>query len=204
VLELIKGGGLLIWPILACSVVALAIILERLWALRTDRIIPPELPPMVWSLYRNQQLDQASIRQIALSSPLGAVLAAGLANHKHGREVMQTCIEQAGRQVVHTMERYLNTLGTIASISPYLGLLGSVLGMMKVFAGFSAAQGAGNPAMLAGGLSEILITTAAGLAVAIPSLMFYRYFQGRVNELALRLEEEAVRLVAIFHGEREE
>lgn len=203
-LELIKGGGLLIWPILACSVVALAIILERLWALRTDRIIPPELPPLVWSLYRNQQLDHASIRQIALSSPLGAVLAAGLANHKHGREVMQTCIEQAGRQVVHTMERYLNTLGTIASISPYLGLLGSVLGMMKVFAGFSAAQGAGNPAMLAGGLSEILITTAAGLAVAIPSLMFYRYFQGRVNELALRLEEEAVRLIAIFHGEREE
>lgn len=203
-LELIKSGGLLIWPILACSVVALAIILERLWALRTDRIIPPELPPLVWSLYRNQQLDQANIRQIALSSPLGAVLAAGLANHKHGREVMQTCIEQAGRQVVHTMERYLNTLGTIASISPYLGLLGSVLGMMKVFAGFSAAQGAGNPAMLAGGLSEILITTAAGLAVAIPSLMFYRYFQGRVNELALRLEEEAVRLIAIFHGEREE
>jgi biopolymer transport protein ExbB len=204
VLELIKGGGLLIWPILACSVVALAIILERLWALRTDRIIPPGLPPMVWSLYRNHQLDQANIRQIALSSPLGAVLAAGLANHKHGREVMQTCIEQAGRQVVHGMERYLNTLGTIASISPYLGLLGSVLGMMKVFAGFSVAQGAGNPAMLAGGLSEILITTAAGLAVAIPSLMFYRYFQGRVNELALRLEEEAVRLIAIFHGEREE
>lgn len=203
-LELIKGGGLLIWPILACSVVALAIILERLWALRTDRIIPPGLPPMVWSLYRNHQLDQANIRQIALSSPLGAVLAAGLANHKHGREVMQTCIEQAGRQVVHGMERYLNTLGTIASISPYLGLLGSVLGMMKVFAGFSVAQGAGNPAMLAGGLSEILITTAAGLAVAIPSLMFYRYFQGRVNELALRLEEEAVRLIAIFHGEREE
>ncbi|QJD31120.1 MotA/TolQ/ExbB proton channel family protein [Methylococcus geothermalis] len=203
-LDIIKGGGLLIWPILICSVVALAIILERLWALRTSRILPAELASTVWTLWRNNQLDGGSIRQLALNSPLGTVLAAGLANHKHGREVMQSCIEQAGRQVVHAMERYLNTLGTIASISPYLGLLGSVLGMMKVFAGFSAAQGAGNPAALAGGLSEILITTAAGLAVAIPSLMFYRYFRGRVNELSMRLEEEAVRLIAILHGEREE
>jgi len=204
VLDIIKGGGLLIWPILICSVVALAIILERLWALRTSRILPAELASTVWTLWRNNQLDAGSIRQLALNSPLGTVLAAGLANHKHGREVMQGCIEQAGRQVVHAMERYLNTLGTIASISPYLGLLGSVLGMMKVFAGFSAAHGAGNPAVLAGGLSEILITTAAGLAVAIPSLMFYRYFQGRVNELSMRLEEEAVRLIAVLHGEREE
>ncbi|QXP84572.1 MotA/TolQ/ExbB proton channel family protein [Methylococcus sp. ANG] len=203
-LDIIKGGGLLIWPILICSVVALAIIIERLWALRTSRILPAELASTVWTLWRNNQLDAASIRQIALNSPLGAVLAAGLANHKHGREVMQSCIEQAGRQVVHAMERYLNTLGTIASISPYLGLLGSVLGMIKVFAGFSAAHGAGNPAVLAGGLSEILIATAAGLAVAIPSLMFYRYFQGRVNELSMRLEEEAVRLIAVLHGEREE
>lgn len=203
-LDIIKGGGLLIWPILICSVVALAIILERLWALRTSRILPAELASTVWTLWRNNQLDAGSIRQLALNSPLGTVLAAGLANHKHGREVMQGCIEQAGRQVVHAMERYLNTLGTIASISPYLGLLGSVLGMMKVFAGFSAAHGAGNPAVLAGGLSEILVTTAAGLAVAIPSLMFYRYFQGRVNELSMRLEEEAVRLIAVLHGEREE
>lgn len=135
-LDIIKGGGLLIWPILICSVVALAIILERLWALRTSRILPAELASTVWTLWRNDRLDAGSIRQIALNSPLGAVLAAGLANHKHGREVMQRCIEQAGRQVVHAMERYLNTLGTIASISPYLGLLGSVLGMMKVFAGF--------------------------------------------------------------------
>lgn len=203
-LDIIKGGGLLIWPILICSVVALAIILERLWALRTSRILPAELASTVWTLWRNNQLDAGSIRQLALNSPLGTVLAAGLANHKHGREVMQGCIEQAGRQVVHAMERYLNTLGTIASISPYLGLLGSVLGMIKVFAGFSAAHGAGNPAVLAGGLSEILIATAAGLAVAIPSLMFYRYFQGRVNELSMRLEEEAVRLIAVLHGEREE
>ncbi|MEW6038182.1 MAG: MotA/TolQ/ExbB proton channel family protein [Pseudomonadota bacterium] len=203
-LDIIKGGGLLIWPILICSVVALAIILERLWALRTNRILPAELASTVWTLWRNNQLDAGGIRQIALNSPLGSVLAAGLANHKHGREVMQSCIEQAGRQVVHAMERYLNTLGTIASISPYLGLLGSVLGMMKVFAGFAEAHGAGNPAVLAGGLSEILITTAAGLAVAIPSLMFYRYFQGRVNELSMRLEEEAVRLIAVLHGEREE
>lgn len=192
------------WPIIACSIIALAIIGERFWTLRTNNILPRQLVPQIWALQRNNQLDAVHIRQLRMSSPLGAILAAGLVNHKHGREVMKDSLEQAGRQVVHELGRYLNTLGTIASISPYLGLLGSVLGMIKVFSTFSMEQGISNPAHLAGGISEILIATASGLAVAIPSLMFHRYFLGRVDELAVRMEEEALRLIEMMHGERED
>ncbi len=203
-LEIIKAGGWLMWPIVACSIVSLAIITERFWALRTSRILPRQLVSQVWNLHKKNQLDSVHVRQMKMSSPLGAVLAAGLANHRHGREVMKESLEEAGRQVVHHLERYLTTLGTIAAISPYLGLLGSVLGMIDVFSTFSASGGVSNPTRLAGGISQILIATAAGLTVAIPSLMFYRYFQGRVNELALRMEAEALKLVEIMQGEREE
>ncbi len=192
------------WPIIICSIVAMAIICERFWSLRTEKIMPRHLGAQVWSLYRKNQLDASRIRQMRGDSPLGAVFAAGIMNYPHGREVMKESIEQAGRAAVHHMGRYLNTLGTIASISPYLGLLGSVLGMIKVFSTFSESTGVGNPMHLAGGISEILITTASGLAVAIPSLMFHRYFDGRVDDLALRLEEEALHLVERMHGEREE
>ena len=190
------------WPLLLCSVVALAIILERLWALRPGRVIPTEVMTQVWKLHRQSQLDAAQLRQIRLGSPLGAVIAAGLSSRADGREAMRESIEQAGRQAVHGLERYLNTLGTIAAISPYLGLLGSVVGMIKVFSTFSAAQGVSDPALLAGGISEILFATAAGLAVAIPSLMFHRYFDGRVNELALRMEQEACNLISELDAER--
>lgn len=201
--EIINAGGWLMWPLIACSILALAIILERFWALRTNRVIPPQVVTEVWTLYRKNLLDAAKLRQLRVSSPLGAILATGFINYAHGREVMKESIEQAGRQVVYQLERYLNTLGTIASVSPYLGLLGSVLGMIKVFSTFSTAGGIGNPARLAGGISEILVATAAGLAVAIPSLIFYRYFQGRVNELTVKMEQEALRLVETLHGERE-
>lgn len=201
-LEIVQAGGWLMWPILACSVVALAIILERLWALRAGRVIPTEVMTMVWKLHRQHQLDAAQLRQIRVGSPLGAVIAAGLSSRAGGRAAMQESIEQAGRQAVHGLERYLNTLGTIAAISPYLGLLGSVVGMIKVFSAFSVAQGANDPALLAGGISEILFATAAGLAVAIPSLMFHRYFDGRINELALRMEQEAFNLLSELEGER--
>ncbi|MCU0734115.1 MAG: MotA/TolQ/ExbB proton channel family protein [Methylotetracoccus sp.] len=190
------------WPLLLCSVVALAIILERLWALRPGRVIPTEVMTQVWKLHRQSQLDAAQLRQIRLGSPLGAVIAAGLSSRADGREAMRESIEQAGRQAVHELERYLNTLGTIAAISPYLGLLGSVVGMIKVFSTFSAAQGVSDPALLAGGISEILFATAAGLAVAIPSLMFHRYFDGRVSELALRMEQEACNLISELDAER--
>jgi len=203
VFELIKSGGWLLWPIIACSVVAMGIICERLWALRVNRILPRELVPQVWRLYKEKQLDRANIRALRASSPLGAVLTAGLINHKHGREVMKESIEEAGRQVVHDLERFLNTLGTIASIAPLLGLLGTVVGMIKVFTAITAG-GMGDPAALAGGISEALITTAAGLSVAIPSLMFHRYFEGKVEGLVLKMEEESLKLIEILHGERAE
>ena len=202
--EVIVAGGWVMWPIIACSIIALGIIIERLWSLRTEKVMPRQLPAQVWSLYRKNQLDAAHLRQLHGNSPLGAVLAAGIMNYPHGREVMKESIEQAGRAAVHQMGRYLNTLGTIASISPYLGLLGSVLGMIKVFSTFSVGNGLSNPMHLAGGISEILITTASGLAIAIPSLMFHRYFEGRVDELALRLEEEALLLIERMHGQRED
>ncbi len=202
--EIILAGGWVMWPIIACSIIALGIIGERLWSLQSEKVMPRHLPAQVWSLYRKNQLDAAHIRQMRIDSPLGAVLAAGIVNYPHGREVMKESIEQAGRAAVHQMGKYLNTLGTIASISPYLGLLGSVLGMIKVFSTFSLGSGLANPMHLAGGISEILITTASGLAIAIPSLMFHRYFEGRVDELALRLEEEALLLIERMHGEREE
>lgn len=189
------------WPILLCSIGALAIVLERLWVLRPGRVIPAEVMTLVWRLHRQNQLDAAQLRQIRLGSPLGAVIAAGLSSRAGGRDAMQRSVEQAGRQAVHELERYLNTLGTIAAISPYLGLLGSVLGMIKVFSTFSATQGVTDPALLAGGISEILFATAAGLAVAIPSLMFHRYFHSRINELALRMEQEAFNLLAEFERE---
>lgn len=195
-LEIIKLGGWMMLPIIACSILAMAIIGERLWSLSTRRIMPPDLIPRVFELYRDARLDAVELRNLKTGSPLGVIVAAALSSQPRGREAMQETVEQAGRQVVHELERYLNTLGTIASVAPYLGLLGSVLGMMKVFATFSAAgSDIANPARLAGGISEILIATAAGLAVAIPSLIFYRYFQGKVAELTVRMEEEAVQLI---------
>jgi biopolymer transport protein ExbB len=192
------------WPILLCSVVAMAIILERLWTLRSSRVLPNDVMTQVWNLQRRGELDAARIRQIRVGSPLGAVIAAGLLSRPYGRNAVKEGIEQAGRQVVHGLERYLNTLGTIAAISPYLGLLGSVLGMIKVFSTFSTTHGVSDPARLAGGISEILFATAAGLAVAIPSLMFHRYLFGRINELALKMEEEALTFLVGLDEEKGE
>ncbi|GAB4353571.1 MAG: MotA/TolQ/ExbB proton channel family protein [Methylohalobius crimeensis] len=201
-LEIIKAGGFLMWPILACSVLATAIICERFWSLRPKRILPPRLVAQVWQLYRKRQLDSTHLRHLQTSSPLGAVLAAGLANYHYGREVMKEAIEDAGRQVAHELERFLNSLGTIASITPLLGLLGTVLGMIKVFSAITTL-GVGDPKVLAGGISEALITTATGLSVAIPTLIFHRYFQARVDELVLGMENEALRFIEIMHSEEE-
>jgi len=202
VFEIIKNGGVLLWPIIACSILSMGIICERFWTLRTQRILPSRLVPQVWNLYKEKKLDSARIRILRRSSPLGAVLAAGLINHRHGRDVMKESIEEAGRQVVHELGRFLNTLGTIASITPLLGLLGTVVGMIKVFSAIMSG-GVGDPTILAGGISEALVTTAAGLSVAIPSVMFHRYFQGRIVGLVLKMEEEALRLIEILHGDRE-
>jgi biopolymer transport protein ExbB len=154
-------------------------------------------------LEKEQNLNEQSLRRIKLSSPLGAILAAGLLNRHHGREMMKTSIEEAGRQVVHELERFLNSLGTIASITPLLGLLGTVVGMIKVFAAIMI-HGVGDPGILAGGISEALLTTAAGLTVAIPSLIFHRYFERLVDEYVLNMEEEALKLIDVMAGDREE
>ena len=201
-LELITAGGWVMLPILLCSIVALGIVGERLWSLRRERVLPNGLLAEVWELYRRNRLDAAEIAAVRRSSPLGKVLAAGLINMNHSREVMKESIVESGRQVVLELERFLNTLGTIASITPLLGLLGTVIGMIKVFNAITI-QGVGDPAVLAGGISEALITTATGLVVAIPSLMFYRYFRGRVDGLVMSMEEEALKLVEVIHGERE-
>ncbi|WP_260291684.1 MotA/TolQ/ExbB proton channel family protein [Sedimenticola hydrogenitrophicus] len=201
--ELVKAGGILMLPIIACSIVALAIIIERLWALRSRRVIPNNLVAQIWQLHSKGQLTNAHVVTVKEGSPLGRILSAGLANRQHSRIVMKEAIEEVGRQVVHELERYLNTLGTIASIAPLLGLLGTVIGMIKVFAAIMTA-GVGNPTVLAGGISEALITTAAGLSVAIPSLMFHRYFGGKVDRLVIKMEEQALKMVEVMQGEREQ
>ena len=201
--ELFKSGGLLMWPIVACSVIAAAIICERLWTLNRRAVTPQRLMEQVQKMIEMREVDPVKVKVLRESSPLGRILAAGIVNSHHGREIMKDAIEEAGRHVVHELERYLNSLGTIAAITPLLGLLGTVIGMIKVFAAITAF-GVGDPTVLAGGISEALITTAAGLSVGIPALMFYRYFRGRVNALTVDMEQEAIRLVEVLQGQREQ
>lgn len=201
-LELIKAGGWLMAPIILCSILATAIILERFWSLQKRRIAPRHLVAQIWHWVKNNQLDNDRINALRISSPLGRVLAAGLVNFHHSREIMKESIEETGRHVVHDLERFLNTLGTIASITPLLGLLGTVFGTIQVF-GAVTTQGVGNPTEMAGGIAKALVTTAAGMSVAIPSLVFYRYFRGRVDELVITMEQEAIKMVEVLHGDRE-
>jgi len=202
VFELIKNGGWLMLPIMLCSITAMGIVAERFWSLQRKKILPPALVAQIWRLEKDHNLNEPSIKRIKMSSPLGSILAAGLLNRHHGREMMKISIEEAGRQVVHELERFLNTLGTIASITPLLGLLGTVVGMIKVFAAIMI-HGVGDPSLLAGGISEALLTTAAGLTVAIPSLIFHRYFERLVDEYVLNMEEEALKLIDVMAGDRE-
>lgn len=201
-LEIIKAGGWLMLPIIACSVIALAIVVERFWTLNTKRVIPSQLVGQIWQWNQKGQLTDKRILAIRDGSPLGRVLAAGLLNRHYNREVMRESIEETGRHVAHELERFLNTLGTIAAITPLLGLLGTVLGMIKVFTVITAV-GVGEPTELAGGISQALLTTAAGISVAIPSLIFHRYFRGRVTRLIVNMEEEAIKLVEVLAGERQ-
>lgn len=190
-------------PILLCSVIAAAICVERFWTLRTSQILPKNLLIQVWTYIKNTEMDNRRLRELRGGSPLGQILAAGISNHKRGREQMKESIEEVANQVVHEMERYLNTLGTVAAITPLLGLLGTVIGMIKVFTAIRL-EGTGNAAVLAGGISEALITTAAGLTVAIPSLFFHRFFERKVDELVIRMEQEALKLVEVLNTEKAE
>jgi biopolymer transport protein ExbB len=194
VLELVKAGGWIMLPIIACSILSLAIVAERLWTLQRRRVTPRHLVAQVWNLHKHGKLDTAQLIRLREGSPLGRILAAGLMNRHHDREIMKESIEETGRQVVHQLERYLNSLGTIAAITPLLGLLGTVIGMIKVFSAI-LVHGVGDANQLAGGISEALITTAAGLTVAIPSFFFYRYFKGRVTAYVVSMEEQAINLI---------
>ena len=187
------------WIILLCSLVALTIIFERMLTLRTKQVAPVNLRKQILELAKSSRLTAEKIDVVRNHSPLGAVFAAGLDNLQYGPEAMREGLEEAGKKVVHKLGRYLNTLGTIASITPLIGLLGTVIGMIKVFTAITAS-GVGDPTVLSGGISEALITTAAGLSVGIPCLMFYRHFRGRISELAVVLEENALALLDTQKG----
>ncbi|MDJ0832330.1 MAG: MotA/TolQ/ExbB proton channel family protein [Gammaproteobacteria bacterium] len=201
-LELVQAGGWLMLPILLCSAIAMAIIGERLWTLQTRKVIPEKLMTGIWKLLQNDQLTDKHIVEIENGSPLGKILAAGLINRHLSRDLVRESIEETGRFVAHELERFMNTLGTISTITPLLGLLGTVIGMIKVFTVITAV-GVGDPATLAGGISEALITTAAGLTVAIPSVIFHRYLKRKIDELVVGMEQEAMKLVEVLHGERD-
>lgn len=202
VLDIIKSGGIVMYPLLFCSVLALAVIIERFWTLRTSRLAPKSLVDELWGWIKRKELNSKRLRELRDAAPLGRILAAGLVNAKHGREIMKESIQEEASQVIHEMERFLTILGTIVTVSPLLGLLGTVLGMVELFAQLRAG-GAGNAEMLAGGISEALITTVTGLMVAIPALVFHRYFVRRVDEIVVDMEADALRLVEIVHGDRE-
>ncbi len=196
-LELIQAGGWLMLPIILCSIAATAISIERAWMLRRSRVTPPNLLPDVWNKIKHGTVDASIIKDLRTNSPLGHVLAAGLSQAKMGTDSMRQSIQETASVVIHDLERYLNTLGTIAAIAPLLGLLGTVVGMIRVFSEIMI-HGAGNAALLAGGISEALITTASGLTVAIPTLVMHRYLQRRVDSAVVVMEQESTRLIDSF------
>ena len=202
-LEIVTAGGWLMIPIILCSIAALAICVERFVVLNPEKIAPPHLLALVWQQHKNRELDAAKLRSLRDSSPLGRILGAGLSNAQHGREVMKESIEEAASHVVHDLERFLNTLGTIAAVTPLLGLLGTVVGMIRVFTEIMV-RGSGDASLLAGGISAALTTTAAGLSVAIPALIMHRYLTGRVETIVLQLEQETIRLVDALHKESQD
>ena len=189
--ELVRAGGPFMAPIILCSIVAVGILLERLWTLQRKRVLPQELIKKVSQLAESGQVNPKVIEALEKNSPLGRVLAAALTNRDRGRAIMMERVEDTGRHVVHELERFLNSLGTIASISPLLGLLGTVAGIIRAFNAVMLG-GMGDPRMLAGGISEALITTAGGLAVAIPSFIAYRYLRGKVERIVIDMEKIAV------------
>jgi biopolymer transport protein ExbB len=189
------------WPIVVCSVLALAIIVERCLSLRRSVVAPKDLMSEIQGMTLGDRLTNEQINSVRETSALGQILAAGLSRQTQQAFLVKDAIEEAGGHVVHELERYLNALGTIAATTPLLGLLGTVIGMIKVFSAITAV-GVGDPQVLAGGISEALITTAAGLSVGIPSLMFHRYFLGKVNELTVAMEQDALRFMEVLQSGR--
>nr|WP_221281882.1 MotA/TolQ/ExbB proton channel family protein [Chiayiivirga flava] len=194
VLELLLSGGWIMWPIFAASAISVAIILERFWTLRRRVVLPPGLGDEVRAWARQHKLDPAHLQALRSNSPLGELLAAGLEVRHRPREQVKERIEDVGRHVVHQLERFLNTLGSIASVAPLLGLLGTVIGMIHMFLAI-LDHGIGDVTQLAGGIGQALICTAAGMVVAIPALLFHRYFRGRVTEFVIEMEKQAMALL---------
>ncbi len=199
--NIIVAGGWLMWPIILCSIAVFAISIERLWTLSPKKIAPKHQLSQVWNWVQTNQVDTARLRELRKTSELGRILAAGLSNAQVGRDVMKDSIEEAASQVVHSMEQYVGALGTIAAVTPLLGLLGTVIGMIKVFVAIEL-EGTGNAGALAGGISEALITTAAGLCVAIPAMIMHRFFLRRIDSLVVTMEHESIKLVDAMHGDR--
>ncbi len=189
--EIVRAGGPFMWPIIICSVALVGIVLERLWTLQRKRVLPQELIKKVSELADRNQVNPKVIEALEKNSPLGRVLAAALANRHRGREIMMERVEDVGRHVVHELERFVNSVGTIASISPLLGLLGTVTGIIEAFRGVMLG-GMGDPRMLASGISEALVCTAAGLTVAIPAYVAHRYLRGKVERIVFEMEKIAV------------
>jgi biopolymer transport protein ExbB len=197
---ILQAAGWPIWFLLAASIIAVALIIERAISLRAKKIIPPALFDQVVEVYRRQGVSEEVLRRLAQDSPLGAVLAAGLRNHRSSRYVMKEAIEEAGRAAAHELERFLTTLGTIATAAPLLGLFGTVIGMIEIFG--SQSPTGSNPQQLAHGISIALYNTAFGIAIAIPSLVFYRHYKNKVDTFVVEMELLASKLVDLLHGER--
>lgn len=197
---IIEAAGWPIWPLLFASVIAVALIIERSITLRRAKIVPPGLLEKIVAEYRQKGVSGDMVNRVAAHSPLGRVLAAGLRSVKSPREIMKESIEEAGRAVVHDMERFLTTLGTIASISPLMGLFGTIIGMIEIFG--SQGPSGGSPQQLAHGISIALYNTGFGLMIAIPSMIFWRHFRALVNAFVIDMEQQAVKLVEVVHGER--
>jgi len=198
--SLIQAAGWPIWPLLAASVIALALIFERLYTLRQSVVAPPGLVDQVLAEFRQTGATPELLAKTARRAPLGRLLAAGLANVKSPRPVMKEAIEEVGRVVIHELERFLTTLGTIAAMAPLMGLFGTVVGMIEIFG--STGPAGSNPIQLAHGISIALYNTAFGLVVAIPAMIFYRHFRAKVDELVVEMEQQATKLVDVAHGER--
>ena len=198
--QIFLAGGWLMWPLLICSIIVVAISIERLITLKVERIIPSGLLTKAWQQLRDKTLAGDDLKELRDSSPLGYILAAGISNCGHGREIMKDSIEEAAAQVVHELERFLSILSTIANMAPLIGLLGTVLGMIQVFADIMLF-GTGNAADLAGGISQALITTAAGLTIAIPAMISHRYFERHVESLVVQLEGQSTKLVDAMHSD---
>ncbi len=199
--EIIQAAGWPIWPLIFASVVAVAIVVERFWTLRADSIAPKTLLPEVSRMVANGGISREACVKLAQHSLLGEIFAAALLNANNSREVIKESVEESGRVVVHKLERYMNTLGTIATVAPLLGLLGTVIGMVELFGAFTSTGH--DVAQFARGISVALYNTAGGIVVAVPAMIFHRYFRGKIDNFIVDMEQQAIKLVEIIHGERQ-